>query len=80
MVEVKFAGVKIQYILDSISKTKERNYSTNTFIGSTAGNSVEYVSRTLVFFPLIVNWQRTTLKSLVYLSEPLTWKSMGITT
>ena len=43
MVEVKFAGVKIQYILDPISKTKERNYNVNTFIGNTGGNSVEYL-------------------------------------
>ena len=39
--EVKYAGVKIQYILDSINKVKDRNYSVNTFIGSTGGNSVE---------------------------------------
>ncbi len=44
MVEVKFAGVKIKHILDPISKTKDRNYSVNTFIGSTGGNSVEYLS------------------------------------
>ena len=44
MVEVKFAGVNIQYILDPISKNKGRNYSNNTFIGDTGGNSVEYVS------------------------------------
>ena len=33
MVEVKFAGVNIPYILDSISKNKDRNYNINTFIG-----------------------------------------------
>ena len=44
MVEVKYAGVKIQYILDSISKSKDRNYAINTFIGSTGGNSVDYIS------------------------------------
>lgn len=44
MVEVRFAGVNIPYILDSISKNKDRNYNINTFIGSTGGNSVEYIS------------------------------------
>lgn len=57
MVEVKFAGVKIQYILDSISKNKDRNYAINTFIGSTGGNSVEYLSTngTILSFNSIVS-------------------------
>ena len=65
MVEVKFAGVEIQYILDSISKSKERNYSTNTFIGSTGGNSVEYLSTngTILSFSSIVDKDNLTLLS-----------------
>lgn len=57
MVEVKFAGVNIPYILDSISKNKERNYSVNTFIGSTGGNSVDYISTngTVLSFTSIVD-------------------------
>lgn len=55
--EVKFAGVKIQYILDSINKVKDRNYSVNTFIGSTGGNSVEYLSTngTVLSFSSVVS-------------------------
>lgn len=57
MVEVKFAGVNIPYILDSISKNKDRNYNINTFIGSTGGNSVEYISTngTVLSFSSIVS-------------------------
>ena len=57
MVEVKYAGVKIQYILDSISKSKDRNYAINTFIGSTGGNSVDYISTngTVLSFNSIVD-------------------------
>ena len=57
MAEVKFAEVKIQYILDPITKTKDRNYAANTFIGSTGGNSVEYLSTngTVLSFKSIVN-------------------------
>jgi len=63
MVEVKFAGVKIQYILDPISKAKERNYSTNTFIGSTGGNSVEYLSTngTVLSFNSVVSKENLNL-------------------
>ena len=55
--EVKFAGVKIQYILDSINKVKDRNYSVNTFIGSTGGNSVDHISTngTVLSFSSIVS-------------------------
>ena len=57
MVEVKFAGVNIPYILHSISKNKDRNYNINTFIGSTGGNSVEYLSTngTVLSFSSIVS-------------------------
>ena len=57
MVEVKFAGVNIPYILDSISKNKDRNYNINTFIGSTGGNSVDYISSngTVLSFSSIVS-------------------------
>ena len=63
MVEVKFAGVKIQYILDSISKTNERNYNVNTFIGKTSGNSVEYVSTggTILTFSSVVDKEDTNI-------------------
>ena len=44
MVEVKFAGVKIKYILDPISKTKNRNYTVNTFIGTGGGNDIGFLS------------------------------------
>ena len=65
MVEVKFAGVKIQYILDPISKTKERNYNVNTFIGKTAGNSVEYLSTngTVLTFNSVVGKDKLSLLS-----------------
>ena len=55
--EVKYAGVKIQYILDSINKVKDRNYSVNTFIGSTGGNSVDYISTngTVLSFSSVVS-------------------------
>lgn len=57
MVEVKYAGVEIQYILDPVSKNKDRNYVTNTFIGNTGGNSVEYLSTngTILSFQSIVS-------------------------
>lgn len=57
MVEIKFAGVNIPYILDSISKNKDRNYNINTFIGSTGGNSVDYLSTngTVLSFNSIVS-------------------------
>lgn len=57
MVEVRFAEVNIPYILDSISKNKDRNYNINTFIGSTGGNSVEYISTdgTVLSFSSIVS-------------------------
>ena len=63
MVEVKFAGVKIKYILDSISKSKERNYNVNTFIGKTSGNSVEYVftGGTVLSFSSVVDKDDTSL-------------------
>ena len=65
MVEVKFAGVKIYHILDSISKSKERNYTTNTFIGGTGGNSVEYVSTsgTVLTFSSVVDKKDTSVLS-----------------
>ena len=65
MVEVKFAGVKIYNILDSISKSKERNYTNNTFIGSTGGNSIEYVSTsgTILTFSSVVDKKDSTLLS-----------------
>ena len=65
MAEVKFAEVKIQYILDPISKTKDRNYTVNTFIGSTGGNSVEYLSTngTVLSFKSIVNKDDTSILS-----------------
>ena len=44
MVEVKFAGKPIKYILAPISKNRPRNYNVNTFIGKTGGNSIEYIS------------------------------------
>ena len=55
--EVKYAGVKIQYILDSINKVKDRNYSVNTFIGSTGGNSVDSISTngTVLSFSSVVS-------------------------
>ena len=55
--EVKYAGVKIQYILDPINKVKDRNYSVNTFIGSTGGNSVDYLSTngTVLSFSSVVS-------------------------
>ena len=61
MVEVKFAGVKIYNILDSINKTKDRNYSVNTFIGSTSGNSVEHISTggTILTFNSVVDKKNT---------------------
>ena len=57
MVEVKFAGVNIPYILHSISKNKDRNYNINTFIGSTGGNSVDHISTngTVLSFSSIVS-------------------------
>lgn len=57
MVEVKYAGVEIQNILDPITKNKDRNYTINTFIGSTSGNSVEYLSTngTILSFNSIVS-------------------------
>ena len=65
MAEVKFAEVKIQYILDPITKTKDRNYTVNTFIGSTGGNSVEYLSTngTVLSFKSIVNKEDTSILS-----------------
>ena len=65
MAEVKFAEVKIQYILDPITKTKDRNYTVNTFIGSTGGNSVEYLSTngTVLSFKSIVNKDDTSILS-----------------
>ena len=65
MAEVKFAEVKIQYILDPITKTKDRNYTVNTFIGSTGGNSVEYLSTngTVLSFKSIVNKGDTSILS-----------------
>lgn len=63
MVEVKFAGVKIEYILDPISKTRERNYTNNTFIGSTSGNSIEYLSSngTVLSFSSVVGLDKLDL-------------------
>ena len=65
MVEVKFAGVKIQYILDGIAKNKERNYVANTFIGSTGGNSVDYLSTngTILSFTSVVSKENLSLLS-----------------
>lgn len=44
MVEITFANVKIKNILDPISKSKDRKYNIEDFIGSTGGNSVEYLA------------------------------------
>ena len=65
MVEVKYAGVKIQYILDPISKNKDRNYNVNTFIGNTGGNSVEHLSTTgtVLSFNSVVGKDKTSLLS-----------------
>ena len=65
MVEVKFAGVEIKYILDSIAKTKDRNYNVDTFIGSTGGNSVEYLSTngTVLSFKSIVGKEDASILS-----------------
>ena len=65
MVEVKYAGVNIQYILDPISKNKDRNYVTNTFIGNTGGNSVEYLSTngTVLSFNSVVGKDNLSLLS-----------------
>lgn len=56
MVEVKFAGKEIKYILNPIKKNKPRNYNVNTFIGNTGGNSIEYLSTegTTISFQSIV--------------------------
>ena len=65
MVEVKFAKVKIKYILDPISKTKDRNYNVNTFIGSKGGNSIEYLSigGTVLSFDSVVDKKDTKILS-----------------
>ena len=65
MVEVKYAGVEIKYILDPISKSKNRNFSVNTFIGGTGGNSVEYLSTngTVLSFKSIVGKDKRSLLS-----------------
>lgn len=57
MAEVKFAGVNIPYITDSIDKNKERNYQIQNFVGNTGGNDVEYISTagTVLSFQSIVS-------------------------
>ncbi len=44
MAGIIFARVKIKYILDPITKKKDRNYSVNDFIGPNGGNDVEHIS------------------------------------
>lgn len=63
MVEITFANVKIKNILDPISKSKARKYNVNTFIGSTGGNSVDYlaVEGTHLSFKSIVSREDLTL-------------------
>ena len=63
MVEVKFAGKEIKYILGPISKKEPRNYNVNTFVGNTGGNSIEYLSTegTTLSFQSVVDKDNITL-------------------
>ena len=78
MVEVKYAGVKIQYILDPINKSKNRNFSVNTLIGTTGANDVEYLSSngtTLSFKSIVGKDKRNLLSSYRKLAKDYTSKA-----
>jgi len=65
MVEVKYANVQIKHILDPISKTKNRNYTVNTFLGTGGGNDVEFLSLdgTVLSFSSVVSKKDTSVLS-----------------
>lgn len=81
MVTIKFEKVEIKNILDPISKTKERNYANNTFIGDTGGNSVEYLSSngTVISFNSVVHKDEKKLQSYRNLAKKYTKKPGTLT-
>ena len=78
MAEITFANVEIRHITEPIHKTKARNYSNNTFVGTSGSNDIEYISsdgRKLTFTSIVDNGDTTTLSSYRSLEKEYTNKS-----
>ena len=78
MAEITFANVEIRHITEPIHKTKARNYSNNTFVGTSGSNDIEYISsdgRKLTFTSIVDNGDTTTLSSYRRLEKEYTNKS-----
>ena len=78
MAEINFAGVEIRHITEPIHKSKARNYSNNTFVGTSGTNDVEYISsdgRTLTFTSIVDNGDTETLSNYRTLEKNYTNKS-----
>lgn len=65
MAQIRFAKIKINHILNPISKTKQNNYSINTFLGNPGSNDIEYLSTggRVLSFKSIVDRQHTSVLS-----------------
>ena len=76
--EVKFAGVEIKYIIDSISKKQDRNYNVTTFLGKDNSNDITHLGNdgtVLSFKSIIGSGDSDLLSSYRSLSKNYTTKA-----